>query len=312
MRGMGFFTIFGQEKEATIAMGLFFLGSIASRLVLAGLYQGLIRGTDNLAITENRQLKQCKLKFAHCYQLNRGVANVPVFVDKFISRLSVGPFSYDFFYHLSGQLMLLAIVALSVGVCRSLIRGRSLLDILPFYIAALMALYVYFSISALTDIRGKRRKLKINLVDYLENHLMYRYPVTAQDMELLYGSKGHLLPMDSAKAGKDKNGKKESRQAHQRMRKSSAEQEIWDIEPKKGNIEAHTFAEKDDENAGSVRDKVQKDRREEANGREEAVGAVRKARGKRKEETEIEEAEYQEMPDDKELEELLTDFLYFS
>ena len=311
MRGMGFFTIFGQEKEATIAMGLFFLGSIVSRLVLAGLYQGLIRGTDNLAITENRQLKQCKLKFAHCYQLNRGVANIPVFVDKFISRLSVGPFSYDFFYHLSGQLMLLSIVALSVGVCRSLIRGRSLLDILPFYIAALMALYVYFSISALTDIRGKRRKLKINLVDYLENHLMSRYPVTAQDMELLYGRKGHLLPMDRAKARRNKNGKKESRQAHQGMGKSSAEQEIWAIEPEKGNIEAHTFAEKDDENAGSIRDKVQRDRREEANGREEAVGAVRKARGKRKEETEIEEAEYQETPDDKELEELLTDFLYF-
>ena len=311
MRGRRLFTIFGQEKEATIAMGLFFLGSIVSRLVLAGLYQGLIRGTDNLAITENRQLKQCKLKFAHCYQLNRGVANIPVFVDKFISRLSVGPFSYDFFYHLSGQLMLLSIVALSVGVCRSLIRGRSLLDILPFYIAALMALYVYLSISALTDIRGKRRKLKINLVDYLENHLMSRYPVTAQDMELLYGRKGHLLPMDSAKARRNKNGKKESRQAHQGMGKSSAEQEIWAIEPEKGNIEAHTFAEKDDENAGSIRDKVQRDRREEANGREEVVGAVRKARGKRKEETEIEEAEYQETPDDKELEELLTDFLYF-
>lgn len=311
MRGMGFFTIFGQEKEATIAMGLFFLGSIVSRLVLAGLYQGLIRGTDNLAITENRQLKQCKLKFAHCYQLNRGVANIPVFVDKFISRLSVGPLSYDFFYHLSGQLMLLSIVALSVGVCRSLIRGRSLLDILPFYIAALMALYVYFSISALTDIRGKRRKLKINLVDYLENHLMSRYPVTAQDMELLYGRKGHLLPMDRAKAGRNKNDKKESRQAHQGMQKSSAEQEIWAIEPEKGNIEAHTVAEKDDENAGSIRDKVQRDRREEANGREEVVGAIRKARGKRKEETEIEEAEYQETPDDKELEELLTDFLYF-
>lgn len=311
MRGMGFFTIFGQEKEATIAMGLFFLGSIVSRLVLAGLYQGLIRGTDNLAITENRQLKQCKLKFAHCYQLNRGVANIPVFVDKFISRLSVGPFSYDFFYHLSGQLMLLSIVALSVGVCRSLIRGRSLLDILPFYIAALMALYVYLSISALTDIRGKRRKLKINLVDYLENHLMSRYPVTAQDMELLYGRKGHLLPMDRAKARRNKNGKKESRQAHHGMQKSSAEQEIWAIEPEKGNIEAHTFAEKDDENAGSIRDKVQRDRREEANGREEVVGAVRKARGKRKEETEIEEVETGEMSDDKELEELLTDFLYF-
>lgn len=311
MRGMGFFTIFGQEKEATIAMGLFFLGSIVSRLVLAGLYQGLIRGTDNLAITENRQLKQCKLKFAHCYQLNRGVANIPVFVDKFISRLSVGPFSYDFFYHLSGQLMLLSIAALSVGVCRSLIRGRSLLDILPFYIMALMELYVYFSISTLTDIRGKRRKLKINLVDYLENHLMSRYPVTAQDMELLYGRKGNLLPMDSAKAGRDKNGKKESRQARQRMHKGSAEQEIWAIEPEKGNIKAQAFAEKINENTDSVKDKAQKNRREEANGMEEAVGAVRKARSKGKEETEIEEAETGEMSDDKELEELLTDFLYF-
>ena len=44
---------------------------------------------------------------------------------------------------------------------------------------------------------------------------------------------------------------------------------------------------------------------------EEAVGAVRKARSKGKEETEIEEAETGEMSDDKELEELLTDFLYF-
>lgn len=88
---MGFFTIFGQEKEATIAMGLFFLGSIVSRLVLAGLYQGLIRGTDNLAITENRQLKQCKLKFAHCYQLNRGVANIPVFGGQVYFQAVCGP-----------------------------------------------------------------------------------------------------------------------------------------------------------------------------------------------------------------------------
>lgn len=123
--------------------------------------------------------------------------------------------------------------------------------------------------------------------------------------------KGIFCQWIARNARRNKNGKKESRQAHQGMGKSSAEQEIWAIEPEKGNIEAHTFAEKDDENAGSIRDKVQRDRREEANGREEVVGAIRKARGKRKEETEIEEAEYQETPDDKELEELLTDFLYF-
>lgn len=38
------------------------------------------------------------------------------------------------------------------------------------------------------DIKGKRRVLKTNLIDYLENHLSGRIPVTEQDYERLYGA----------------------------------------------------------------------------------------------------------------------------
>ncbi|MDE5893024.1 MAG: hypothetical protein K2H45_08895, partial [Acetatifactor sp.] len=48
-------------------------------------------------------------------------------------------------------------------------------------------LYLFFSISAIVDLKGKRRVLKINLVDYLENHLSGRMGVTREDMEMLYG-----------------------------------------------------------------------------------------------------------------------------
>ena len=39
----------------------------------------------------------------------------------------------------------------------------------------------------MVDIKGKRRVLKTNLIDYLENHLSGRISVTEQDYERLYG-----------------------------------------------------------------------------------------------------------------------------
>ena len=57
----------------------------------------------------------------------------------------------------------------------------------PFYIVLLADVYLYFSLSAMVDIKGKRRILKTNLIDYLENHLSGRISVTEQDYERLYG-----------------------------------------------------------------------------------------------------------------------------
>ena len=168
-------------------MGLFLVLSILTRLGLGMLYQRLIKETDNMAATENKMLKQCKLKFANCFQLNHGVANISVFVDKFLNRLTIGHLSFDGIYHLSGQLMLLSVVCSGIGVCKSIIQGRMLGEILPFYIVSFLGLYVYFSVSTIVDVKGKRRVLKVNLVDYLENHLSARIGVTDQDIQMLYG-----------------------------------------------------------------------------------------------------------------------------
>lgn len=182
------FQIFREEPVVTIFMVSFLVLSIFLRTLLGALYQNMIKETDNMAATENKLLKQCKLKFAHCYQLNNGVANIPIFVDKFINRLSLGPLSFSAMYHLSGQAMLLSVVSSGVGICRSILKGKMLGEILPFYIVSFIALYLYFSVSTVVDIKGKRRVLKVNLVDYLENHLSARIDVTENDMEMLYGA----------------------------------------------------------------------------------------------------------------------------
>ena len=181
------FTIFQEEKMISAFMGLFLVLSILTRLGLGMVYQRLIKETDNMAATENKMLKQCKLKFANCFQLNNGVANIPVFVDKFLNKLTIGHLSFDGIYHLSGQLMLLSVVCSGIGVCKSIMQGRMLGEILPFYIVSFLGLYVYFSVSTIVDVKGKRRVLKVNLVDYLENHLSARIDVTDQDIQMLYG-----------------------------------------------------------------------------------------------------------------------------
>ena len=182
------FTIFKEEKVITAGILVFLCLSVLVRLMLAWMYHTMIRETDNMATTGNRLLKQCKVKFANCYQLNGGVSNIPVFVDKFLNRLSFGHLSFDAWYHLSGQCMLFSVIFAGVGICKGILDGRMLGEILPFYIASFLGLYLYFSLSALVDIKGKRRVLKTNLVDYLENHLSGRIPVTEQDYVRLYGA----------------------------------------------------------------------------------------------------------------------------
>lgn len=182
------FTIFKEEKVITAGILVFLCLSVLVRLMLAWMYHTMIRETDNMATTGNRLLKQCKVKFANCYQLNGGVANIPVFVDKFLNRLSFGHLSFDAWYHLSGQCMLFSVVFAGVGICKGILDGRMLGEILPFYIVSFLELYLYFSLSALVDIKGKQRVLKTNLIDYLENHLSGRIPVTEQDYERLYGA----------------------------------------------------------------------------------------------------------------------------
>ena len=181
------FTILMEEKLISgLMLGCLVL-SLFLRIFLGLLYQNMIREADNMATTRNKTLKQCKLKFANCYQLSNGVANIPVFVDKFLNRLSFGLMSFSLMYHLSGQAMLLSVVFSGVGISKSISAGKTLGEILPFYIVSLLGLYLYFSVSTVVDVKGRKRVLKVNLVDYLENHLSPRIDVTRQDIEMLYG-----------------------------------------------------------------------------------------------------------------------------
>ena len=99
--------------------------------------------------------------------------------------MKFGIFPLSLLKHLSGQLTLLSVLVAGIGACVSIIHNENFLSIAPFYVISFLGLYCYFALSSLVDISGKINILRINLVDYLENHLANRLEQTELDMQLV-------------------------------------------------------------------------------------------------------------------------------
>ena len=106
-------------------------------------------------------------------------------------------------HHLSGQFILLSVVAAGAGACYEITQGETVGKILPYYVVSFLGLYVYFSITGLVDIAGKKERLKVNLVDYLENHMANKLKQSEIDWEELTGE-----TLSASKAKGRKKGKK--------------------------------------------------------------------------------------------------------
>ena len=156
-----------------LSVSLIALG-IVCQIMIGVLIQNMINETDNMTATDNKLLKQCKLKFMNCYRMNGGVNNVQIFADKFVNRLKIGRISLVTLGHLSGQMVLLAVFAAGTGIYFGITKGETVIGLLPFYIVSFLGLYLYFSVSSAVDIPGKKKILKTNLVDYFENHMISR------------------------------------------------------------------------------------------------------------------------------------------
>lgn len=164
--------MFQTEQFITISFSIvLFLFGASVQLWLGYMFNALIQETENMATTEEEILYACKKKFSNCYRLYNGVLNVPVFVEKYLSKIKFGRFKITLWKQLSNQSVMFAILVAGIGVYRAIVGGRTVGEILPYYIVSTLGLYSHFAVSGFVDISSKKRMLNICLVDYLENHM---------------------------------------------------------------------------------------------------------------------------------------------
>ena len=197
-----------KHKFLLMMIFLFLLLSIICQIITGVIFRNLIREANNMSATENKLLRQCKLKYSNCYKLNGRMVNTAVFVDRFIQKMRCGHLTLSRMSHVSGQLMMLSVLVTGITICLCLASGDTLFQIIPYYLISILGLYLYFSVSGAVDIQGQKTILKTDLTDYLENHLM---PRLEQESEvLMVQAKKPMQDVSESMEEEGKRGRQES------------------------------------------------------------------------------------------------------
>lgn len=181
------FQILLVEGLSSIGMFFFFLMSMGILIFLAVNYNQFIKDAENMSITKRRELKAIKTKFLNSYgrkntedEKKFGIQeqiNVEVFVDKSINRLKFCGLKVNTWRFLSGQSLLISIIFAGLGAFRGILAKMTIREISPFYLIAFLELYIFFSVVSICDYEGKDKLLRLNIIEYIENHMVNRIQV---------------------------------------------------------------------------------------------------------------------------------------
>ena len=172
--------IFIRHPYLSISIVVILFMGIVLQMIIGNVLGRMLLDAENMASTENKQLKQFKLKFVNCYKLNEGMSNVPVFVERFLEKLMIGKVKLSTLRRVSGQAVLLSVLLSGIGAARGIVLGETIRQILPFYVIAFLGLYLYYVSSSFAGVDEKKLSLKFSLVDYLENHMVGRLKQTEE------------------------------------------------------------------------------------------------------------------------------------
>ncbi len=201
------FEIINRHPYLVIGIIAIIFISIILQMIIGNVLARMVNEAENMSSTENKQLKQCKLKFVNCYKLNDGMGNVNVFVERFLEKIQVGKMKVTTMHRISGQLILFSVLLSGIGAARSIVLGETVGQVLPFYVIAFLGLYLYFVATSFAGIEEKKLSLKFSLVDYLENHMVGRLKQTEEvlNQKLVKAKEGtDEIPRDSIFSEKDK------------------------------------------------------------------------------------------------------------
>lgn len=167
-------------------MGVFVFG-VLSRLILVAVYNGLKRSTYNMSSSNNKLLKQIKLKYESYDKLEIPVTNTEAFTKRALYEYRVCGMSLRFFEKLLGQALFWCITIGTVAIgCGYFLKLPS--DTIMLYAASTVIFSVLlYNIDKVSDVQYTRENIEVCIIDFLENHIRERLPeeeeVDTQEIE---------------------------------------------------------------------------------------------------------------------------------
>lgn len=163
-------------EQYMLVYGMIVLGiiGILLKVIVSGVYNHLIHASDKMGNSDNKLMKLIKLKFETCYQLQIGVHNVETFVDKYVYRYRVMGILLTTWENLSVQILVLSMLYGTAIVVSSIVAGVSQDVLFIHFFTAIAVCAVLVLMDSINNLSVKRRRLQINIIDYLDNYLKVR------------------------------------------------------------------------------------------------------------------------------------------
>ena len=184
-----------------IILGICGLG-ILLKFTLSMKYRMLIRASKRMGTSKNKLMRVLRLKFETCYKLKIGVNNVDTFVDKYVYRHRFCGILLYTWETISGELIIISVLAGSIFSILGLFAELKINDILSTFIAGVLGALVLISYDHFINLNTKRKVLKVNIQDYLENFLKSRLESGEFSSDLLEQYKKEYLELPNAKTMK--------------------------------------------------------------------------------------------------------------
>lgn len=165
--------ILEQNIAIYIMAGLCALG-VLFRFLTGIIYGVLIRASDNMGVSKNKLMKQLKLKFEANYELKLGVHNVDSFVDKYVYRYRFCGIHLYTWENLCGQALVLCMLVGSICTGLGIAYAYPKDIVFSTLFSGILFSALLITLEGLTNLNAKRQILKVNVIDYLENHLKIR------------------------------------------------------------------------------------------------------------------------------------------
>ncbi len=191
-----------------IILGICSIG-ILIKFILSMKYRLLIRASKRMGTSKNRLMRVLRLKFETCYKLNIGVNNVDTFVDKYVYRYRFCGILLYTWETISGEIIILSVLSGSIFSILGLLEKCGRNEILSTFIAGVLGALVLISYDHFVNLNVKRKVLKVNIRDYLENFLKSRLENGEFSSELLEQYRKEYMELPGQKR-KKKDKRKEN------------------------------------------------------------------------------------------------------
>lgn len=156
------------------------------KLFINVIYIRLMKASASMSTSNNKLVRQMKIKFETFYKLKIGVHNVDIFVDKYVYRYKICGMLLSTWENLSGLMLVMCMLIAPISSILGLIIQCGETEILYTFFTGVCTSALLIVVDNLFNIPSKKYIIKINIRDYLENYLKVRLEQEAQNPQMFH------------------------------------------------------------------------------------------------------------------------------